>query len=75
MLLVNKRSNLFISLRPEGRLHVSQLLLLYSEESESELSLLESQKFLGYALIFLILSISRRKPDLLEILKIIFFSF
>ena len=80
MLSVTTWYNLFISLSTEGRLYVSQSLLLDSEELESDLSLeellIESQQLLeAFSLIFFIFMSSWHEPDFLEMLKSIFFCF
>ena len=72
-LLVPTWSSLFISLRPEGRLYISQLLYLANEESEPESSLEESlleSQFFSEALerIVLIFLSSRHKPDFLAMI-------
>ena len=79
MLLVPMWYNLFISLHQSGCLHLFQSLWLDSEELESDLLLeellLDSQRFLEGALIFLIILISWHKPSFLAMLKSILFCF
>ena len=67
---------MFIYLRPEFRLCLSQLLSLYGEKLGSQYSLEEMLVSLeASALILLIFLISRRKPYFLAMLYIILFCF